>query len=151
MKNIILLIGIAIVFSSCIQNNDNSDLNAELEKKSTEIEQLKSDLKQQNSANIIVHTVYFKLKEDISDENIEALILEIKKLEEIPHLNNLRVGKFKDLGDKRALSEYVLVMYMDFINEAEYKKYQEHQIHHNLKTAVKPFVDGIATHDFLTK
>ena len=105
-----------------------------------------ADLK---SADDLVHIVYFKMKEDASKE---GLIKEIKKLEGIEVLHNLEVGTFQDLGDKRAMSEFGIVMQMEFANETDYKTYQAHPIHLALKKAVGAYLAGPpVTYDYWEK
>ena len=99
----------------------------------------------------LVHVVYFKLKDDLSASDQKTLIDEIEKIKAIPVLSNLEVGKFQDLGDQRAMSDYGIVMQMDFENEEDYKAYQEHPIHLALKTAIVPYLGGApVTYDYWT-
>lgn len=95
----------------------------------------------------LVHIVFFKLKPDADQATV---IAEIKKLEAIKEVQNLEVGPFKSLGDKRALSEYSLAMQMTFKDETAYQTYQKHPIHLALKKAVKAFLARPpATYDFI--
>ena len=99
----------------------------------------------------LVHVVYFKLKDDLSESDRKVLIAEINKIEAIPVLSNLEVGKFQDLGDQRSMSDYSIVMQMDFENEEDYKIYQEHSIHLALKAAIGPYLGGPpTTYDYWT-
>ncbi len=93
----------------------------------------------------LVHTVYF----DVQPEDSEALIQACKKMEDIAEVHYLMVGAFKDLGDKRALSKYDVVMQMQFADEDAYRSYQAHPLHLSLKEKVKDLISGPpATHDF---
>jgi hypothetical protein len=99
----------------------------------------------------LVHVVYFKLKDDLLESDQKTIIDEIEKIEAIPVLSNLKVGKFQDLGDQRAMSDFGIVMQMDFENEEDYKAYQQHPIHLALKTAIVPYLGGApVTYDYWT-
>ena len=101
----------------------------------------------QNDAGKLVHVVFFKIK---PDADASGAIAEIKKLQQIPEVQDLEVGTFEDLGDARALSDYHLIMEMTFDNKAAYDKYQQHPIHLGLKDKVGPFLAGPpATYDFI--
>lgn len=97
----------------------------------------------------LVHVVYFKLKPDADRaELIEA----INTLKAIEVLHNLEIGTFEDLKDKRALSDYQLMMSMAFKNKEAYAIYQTHEIHLALKANTKDLMAGPpATYDYLKK
>lgn len=101
-----------------------------------------------NHAYPLIHTVYF----EVDEEHQKQLINELSKMSAIKEVNNLMIGKFEDLGDKRALSNYVIVMQMQFCDQQAYKIYQAHKIHQNLKKEVKSILNAApATHDFMLK
>lgn len=105
-------------------------------------------LKQEDTGKL-VHVVFFKIKRDA---DASAAITEIKKLQQIPEVQDLEVGTFEDLGDARALSDYQLIMEMTFDNKAAYDNYQQHPIHLGLKDNVGPFLAGPpATYDFVER
>lgn len=94
----------------------------------------------------LVHMVYFKLK---PEADRVKLIKAINQLKEIEVLHNLEIGTFEDLGDQRALSDYQMMMSMEFKNEADYKIYQAHPTHLTLKKGLKMFLAGSpATYDY---
>jgi len=97
----------------------------------------------------LVHVVFFKVK---SDTDAEAVIAAIKKLQEIPEVQDLEVGTFEDMGDSRSLSDYNLVMEMTFDDKATYDKYQQHPIHLELKDGIGSFLAAPpATYDFIER
>jgi len=115
-----------------------------LQKANQEIATLK-----QGDAGKLVHVVFFKIK---PDTDASVAIREIKKLQQIPEVQDLEVGTFEDLGDARALSDYGLMMEMTFDNKTAYDKYQQHPIHLALKENVGPFLAGPpATYDFIER
>jgi len=137
MKNIIFSLSFCgiLFLTACqpaVDNNQLESITNELVKAKAEITDLKS-------ADDLVHVVYFKMKADASKED---LITEIKKLEEIEVLHNLEVGVFEDLADPRAMSDYDIIMQMEFEKEADYKTYQAHPIHLALKAAVGQYLAG---------
>jgi len=89
----------------------------------------------------------FRLKPDADQAK---LVEEVNKLESIEGLMDLQVGPFKELGDKRALSEYSMMMEMSFEDETAYQKYQAHPLHLALKENTKSLMAGPpATYDYL--
>lgn len=95
----------------------------------------------------LVHIVLFKLKPEVDESTV---IAEIKKLEEIPEIEELEVGPFQDLGDPRALSDYPLIMEMSFQDETAYQKYQAHPTHLALKEQLGSLLAGPpVTYDYM--
>ncbi len=100
----------------------------------------------ENQTYPLVHTVYFTLEPANSAQLIKTLE-SVKNIEEVHHL---KIGAFTDLGDKRALKDYNVVMQMQFENIQAYEAYQSHPIHMQLKKDVKPLLKAPpATHDFM--
>lgn len=100
----------------------------------------------------IIHTVYFKVKDNLSESDLNTFVSEVKKLEQIEVVQDLDVGTFLDVGDARALSEYGVVMQISFANETDMAKYQEHPIHLGLKEKLGNWLAGPpAVHDFEVK
>ncbi len=145
MKSMTIILSI-LLFMSC----SDSALQHKLEttkKQLADVEaQLASATSDTNTEYPLVHVVYFKVKPDADQA---ALIEEINKIEAIEVLHELEVGTFKDLGDQRALSDYQIVMSMAFANEEDYKTYQSHELHLNLKKVVGAYLAGPpATYDY---
>lgn len=147
MKRIHLTLIFIALFLACKPEIDTSKVDNYKLKEALKMAQAK--IKDLKSADDLVHIVYFKLKEDASKD---GLIAEIKKLEGIDVLKNLEVGTFQDLGDKRAMSQFDVVMQMEFENETDYKIYQAHPIHLALKAAAGAYLAGPpVTYDYWEK
>lgn len=131
----------------------NASLEAELKETQDRLNATQAELVElktttQKEANL-VHIVLFNLKPEADQE---ALLAEIKKLEDIPVLQDLEVGPFENLGDDRALSDYEMIMQMSFANAEDYQAYQQHPIHLHLKELAGGFMGGPpATYDFIKK
>ena len=135
-------------FLGCRQNSNPEieKLKSQLESASAEIQKLKTETADKKQ---LVHIVWFKMKPEADKSE---LIAEIKKLEAIEVLNDLEVGKFQDLGDARAMSNLDLVMQMSFDSETDYKTYQAHPIHLDLKKAAGGYIAAPpVTYDFWTE
>jgi len=150
MKNTLYLCLAFCFFSffGCRQNatSEIENLKSQLKAASAEIQKLKSEAADKKQ---LIHIVWFKMKPEADKSE---LIAKIKKLEAIEVLNDLEVGKFQDLGDARAMSDLDLVMQMGFDSEEDYKIYQAHPIHLDLKKAVGVFLSGPpVTYDFWTE
>lgn len=159
MKNCLFFIfATSLLFSACQQNTEASAQMKKLQEQLTEqnnlLEQAKIELAKCKTTDekLLVHTVYFKLKSNISSkENIE-LVKEINKLNKIDVLKNLEIGTFQDLEDSRALSDYQLVMQMEFSSIEDYQIYQAHDIHLHLKKQAGKYLAGPpATYDYWTE
>lgn len=149
MKNkILIVLFCAISWASCSNNEAVAELQTKLEAAQAEIETLRITPTEKDETGDLVHVVYFKVKPDATAQ----LLKEIEKLESIDVLHGLEVGSFKDLGDKRALADYQVVMKMTFDNEADYKTYQAHPLHLKLKENAKALLAGPpATYDYILK
>ncbi|MCB0650550.1 MAG: Dabb family protein [Saprospiraceae bacterium] len=149
MKNIlVLLIFLLLSLNACKQADLQQQLeacHAELLEKSQEQEILQIETP-------LVHTVYLKIREDISPENLAGLIEGVKTLNQIQGVKHLKTGTFENLGDERALAEYGLVLQMEFQSEADYRSYQQDSIHLAFKKNAGPLLAGPpATYDFIKK
>ncbi len=100
----------------------------------------------------LVHIVWFKINPDLTTEQDAAFIVELRKLDEIPQVNNLEIGRFQDLGDTRAMSELDIIMQMGFDSEEDYRTYQDHPIHVQLKADIGEYLSGPpVTYDYWTE
>ena len=142
-----------LTFLSCSHTAEIKKLKSDLAQTETELTQIKNEqLEKQQPTQKLVHLVYLKLKKDATEQDKQAVIAEMKKLEDIEQVHNLEVGTFYDLKDKRAMSEFDLFMQMRFDNEQEYQKYQAHPIHLQLKENVKAYLGGSpVTYDYWVK
>ncbi len=150
MRNVLLLLAI-LVLTSC---SSSLKLKQQLNETTLELAQAKRDLIElgHRSDNMLIHTVYFKLKPDLSDQQHEAFLQEIAKLHQIKQVKGLIYGSFAELGDSRAMLEFQLAMQMGFESEKAYREYQAHAIHLALKEAAKSYLAGPpVTHDFWTE
>lgn len=148
---------LSFLLLSVLMSCSNAAIQSELETtklalKETEIalttvNQQLSDLQKVETAKL-VHVVFFKVKAEAEAD----LIVEIKKLEGIPVIQDLEVGTFENLEDPRALSYYNIVMEMSFADKAAYEVYQKHPLHLALKDNTKSMMTGPpATYDYLEK
>lgn len=141
-----LIIACLFCFFSCDDGAqhlvENQQLKLQLAEKQKEIELLKQD-----EARKLIHIVYFDLK---PEANKEVFIEALEKLGEIPVVDDLEIGQFKDLADKRALSEFEIMMQMEFDSEKEYTFYQEHPVHLELKSLAAKVVSAPpVTYDYV--
>ncbi|NNC95165.1 MAG: Dabb family protein [Chitinophagales bacterium] len=97
-----------------------------------------------------VHTVYLNIHDTLPQNDIDFMILEMKKIQDIPKVLNFTCGEFEDVMDDRAMDRYELVMQMEFDNIDDYKIYQEHPIHLNLRKVAAGYLsERPAVHDFI--
>ena len=134
---------VVVLLGSCSQSGLEQEL-ADTKKALTETQAQLSDLKAEGK---LVHVVYFDLKETA---DISLFITEINKLRQIEVIQDLEIGRFENLGDQRALSQYELMMQMSFKDSSDYQIYQQHSVHLQLKAAAKAVIAAPpATYDFV--
>ncbi len=130
----------------------DAGLRADLDQAIFKIDMLENQLSAVRSmdAGDLVHHVYLDLKDELTAEDTTALLAELNKLRRISELKTLSIGKFADLGDRRALADYEFVMSMSFESDAGYKIYQEHPIHVQLKMALEDYLAAPpVTYDYI--
>lgn len=143
----IFLLFLFLGLTSCTHTAQIQDLQSQLETAESKISALEDD-----STRWLVHVVYFKMKPGSSDADQTALIDAIKRLKAIEVLHDLEVGTFQDLGDKRAMNDYEVVMQMKFKSSADYEVYQAHSLHLALKEVAKDLLGGPpVTYDYWTR
>ena len=94
------------------------------------------------TASRLVHLVWFQMQPDLSTELTDEFVAELRKLQQIEQVHGLEVGRFQDLEDPRALSQYAWVMRMAFDSEEDYHTYQDHPIHQQLKQDIGQYLGG---------
>ncbi len=148
MKQIIILF-VFFVFSC--ENHPNSSLNSiptnscnQLEQ---QVKQLKLDLNSQYKG-YIGHDVYLKLK---NLEDMPKVTDALYSLKNVNGVEAIKVGPFKNLGDKRALN-YDVKMQMYFKNETAYKFYNKDSTHLNVRAQLGSLLASPpASFDFIVK
>jgi hypothetical protein len=89
-----------------------------------------------------VHVVYLNTKADISTAAKAQLKEAITRLAQIPEVENLQLGSFKNMNDSRAMSDFEMTFQMSFNDSAAYVIYQMHPIHLELRTIAKELLEG---------
>jgi len=132
----------------------------ELEKSEAELARVRQQLDARSSSRTeavqeaprLVHLVWFTLKDGGNEQECRALVAELKKLVEIPGVQDFEVGQFQPLGDERAMSQLDMVMQMGFDSEIAYRTYQDHPIHLQLKEDIGKYLGGPPiTYDYWSK
>lgn len=131
----------------------NTDIQEQLETAQAALDSVKQELAalqaEEKEEEIIIHTVYFKTKPNLSETDLNTFLAEIQKLQQIEVVTDLEIGTFLDVGDERALSDYGIVMQVGFAKKEDMDVYQQHPIHLGLKEKLGPWLAGPpAVHDF---
>ncbi|MEO1435934.1 MAG: Dabb family protein [Bacteroidota bacterium] len=139
-----------LTFVGCSNTADQTRQLEQLQAKVDRLEQLLLTYQtNEDQKGELVHVVWFSIKEGISTSDMKPFVDAVKNLGNIKQVKNLRYGKFEDLGDTRALSDYEFVMEMTFQNREYYAQYQAHPIHLELKQVAGNYVDAApATYDY---
>ncbi len=139
-----------LLFSGCYRS--------ELEKSQARLAEVEAEMAKAAAiheavdAYPLVHIVWLKMKDDASPQDHAALIAELEKLAGISEVKGLEIGRFHELGDSRAMSDLDLVMQMRFSTEDEYRTYQDHPIHLQLKKDIGKYLGGPpVTYDYWTE
>ena len=152
MKHIILIGFISFIFSTCA--DPDATLRKELDTAVFKIDMLEQQLKTKASAQPgdLVHIVFVNTKDDLNANQEAELIEALNQLQGITELKSFSIGNFKNLDDKRALSDYELMMSMSFQDAEAYQKYQVHPTHVALKGKLDTYLEGpLATYDYTLK
>lgn len=95
------------------------------------------------------HIVLFNLKDSLPEVSHDYFLQNMDLLSTIPEVIEFEWGKFAELEDPRALSEYEYIMRMGFENREAYKRYQQDSLHLEIKKKLIPFLAGPpATYDY---
>lgn len=145
MKTLFYTFIITICFFSCTNTETASsetveNLKAELASANEKIK----DLQSQNSTEpVFQHTVFFKLKPNLTAEERKSFVEQLKGLEAIEVVQNITAEERKNVGDEgRALTQFDVMMMVTLTNEAALKIYDTHEIHQNLKKAMANYLAG---------
>lgn len=109
------------------QKNENENLLAQIRKKS-------------NHKGNLVHYVFLDIKNDVSENQYNFLIEEIKNLAKIPGVKDFEVGRYESMEDERALKNREVNFEMRFENKMEYYGYQKNKDHIKVRELLAPFL-----------
>lgn len=97
----------------------------------------------------IVHIVLVWLKEPSNQEHIQQVIDISNRLNEIPDIQELRVGKSIPSERKIVDDSFDLGLYIIFENQASMQRYLDHPEHKNaVKTVLMPLASKVLVYDF---
>ena len=148
MRQLFILL-VLIVFSCDTNKNSTPTINKSIdcEQLVTTVKQLKSEINSQYKG-YIGHDIYLKLK---NGEDQSKVIKALNSLGTIKGVEALKVGPFKNLGDKRALT-YDVKMQMYFKDEKAYQHYNKDATHLEVRKQLGPMLDGPpASYDFIVE
>jgi len=137
----LLLFCLICALCSC---NPDAQLRKELDTAVFKIDALQNQL--DNNIFIhpgtMVHIVYLNLKDDLSEEDQSTLISSFKGLKSIQGVKHFSIGDYKDVADKRAMSNYELCLQMSFDSKKAYDSYQEDPAHLALKKSLDEYLEA---------
>lgn len=118
-----------------------NELEAELETlRKSEINTTKTNL---------FHIVYFDLKENLTQKEMEDFTASIEELNKIKTIKAIKSGGYEDVGDPRAIDQYEYAMILEFETQQDFLSYQQDSIHLRIIADTKAFMAGPpATYDF---
>jgi ABC-type enterochelin transport system substrate-binding protein len=143
LHKIFLALSLAILFTACSNNSQAeqqlAEAQAQMQKAEVALAEAQAQLVAQQSAKLI-HIVMLNIKDDLSEEDLQTLATNIKRIGTIGLVHNFEFGTFADVGDKRALSDYEMVMKMAFTSREEMAKYQVNEVHEEVRTKLGPYL-----------
>lgn len=152
MRYIVITLFFSFFLVCC--HNPNHQLQDELKQTKEELEFVKLQIPNSGkmAKGFLVHEVYFNLKDNLTDDQKQSFLNQIKTLHQISEVKNLKIGKFEFLNDPRALKDYEMIMTMEFESKKAYVKYQSHPIHLELKKATANILAAPpSTYDFIVQ
>ena len=130
---------LSVWFVSCIQNFNNE----------TDCDALIKELEKKEKA-ALAHIVFLNIKDELVGDELEYLENELQRMQQIKEVQQFELGLFKNLEDKRAMSEYEVVMKMYFEDSLAYRSYQDHPIHNEIKSTLSEYLETPpVTYDYL--
>ena len=98
----------------------------------------------------LMHYVFLDIKENISEQQYQFLVEELKKLSNISGVKDLKVGRFENMEDDRALGNRDINFEMRFENKMDYYNYQQSKAHIKVREMLSPFLERAPlTYDYL--
>lgn len=148
MKPLFIFLIPLFLFTACKEQtttNNTADastlevkkLQAELAFYKKENQQLKA---KNSSTGLLTHTVFLKLKDGSTKEEIKVLKDAINALNEIDFLQNFHLGRIADTGDTRFISDHDVFFSFSVKDMTEMAAYQKHPIHVDLKAVAKKHI-----------
>ena len=77
----------------------------------------------------IRHLVFLDVKREV---NLDSLIIELYHLSKLESVSSFSIGKYKELNDLKAMSDYELILDMTFTNKKTYLSYQSDSLHQTM-------------------
>lgn len=144
MKKIILVqLGFILLLMGC---SGECKMKGELEQIQLELEATKQALVEAkaktDAGQVLVHTVYFDLKDELKSEEVNAFVDILKQLEQIDYIRSVQVGTPADTNDPRLVTNYEAALLMEFANEADLAKYQKDAFHLKQREAAAAYLAG---------
>jgi len=130
MRTNFILFLIISSFFAC----DNPELQKQLEAANTQIETLKADLDKANQAKIepkttFIHTVYFWMKEGITEEETTSFLKDLNSLSAVANINDFYVGPPAKTSRGVIDNSYSHALIIHFPTAEAQDAYQVDQIH----------------------
>ena len=122
-----------------------------LVEKTAEIQELRNKEKQGVSGfdGKLIHMVFFNLKSDLKEKEVNQFIEVIESLREINTIENLIYGDYLEVGDERSMKEMELVMQIVFKDMNGLKTYKTDSIHLKVIKKLSPFLESApVTYDY---
>ncbi len=133
----LLFIPFLFLLSGCSLKLQHELTETRLALRQTEMQLAEVKLGQESK---VVHILYFKLKEDISQEESDLFLDYLKQLGELPYVRSFKLGKPADVPDPRSRKDYDIAMEMQFTNIAELNAYQQDSTHLAIRALTIPMV-----------
>ncbi len=144
MKNALFFFPfISILLVSCKPTTDNKGLLDEISTLKKEVAHLKSTQAQAENKKqkvTLVHAVFFQLKDNLTDKEIQTFMDAIKSLEKIAQTIDLKTGKLADTGDPRLAKDYNAALIMGFENQEALAIYEKDTFHAQVRKDVGKFL-----------
>lgn len=111
-------------------------------------ETFKELYKGKNKKKVMIHHVFFWLKNPEKEEETLQLIDGLKALTEIEVLKKYHIGKPAKTEQRSVIDNtYTVSWYTEFANEAEEKIYQKHPIHLDFVKKYEHLFDRVVVYD----
>lgn len=137
----ILFISFLFLLTAC---SSNQELEHKLEKTQEALEFANEVIQNLEVANQnkVVHTLYFTLKEGVTDDERTIFLSLLDQLGELSYVNAIKVGPPSDIPDPRAKRDYDYAMQMQFASKEDLEAYAQDSTHLAIRAQAGPLLAG---------
>ena len=120
-------------------SDQNPKLNTEISKSNIKPASKNEESSAGDEAGIH-HIIFFDIKDNMSENQLDFLTTNLLKLGEIESVKHFQLGEYEDVGDERALEGRERIIKMRFNSIEDFYAYQNDEKHFEIKKVIGPYL-----------